>query len=121
MLKEQLDLDGLVHFHTKKRKRAKHYSRQATMILAVICLVFFGSIIALDTGINNVNMITGMVVYVGNSAAAESASSGMSNIVGFVTAVKASPRVTEYKLFFYTMWIFVVLIGSAIYYEYKRK
>jgi hypothetical protein len=120
MIKERVDLEGLVHIHAKKRHKAKHYSRQLTMVLAVVCLAFFGTIVSYDVGTTQWNSITGMAMYASDSAVAESAGVGASNLVGFVTAVKTSPHVTEYKLFFYTMWILVVLVGSAVYYEYDR-
>jgi uncharacterized membrane protein len=121
MLKEGMGLDDLVDLHTKRHKRAKHYSRQTTMVLALVCLVFFGTILTYDTVDTNFDRVTGMAYYVGNSVVGEDVSQGMTNVAGFVTAVKTSPRVTEYKLFFYTLWILIVLVGTATHYEYENR
>jgi len=121
MLKEGMDLDKLVEVHTKKRVQVKHYSRQLTILLAIVCLVFFGTILTYHTGSATLNQITGMASYVGNSELAGDLGEGMTSATGFVTAVKTSPDVTKYKLFFYTMWILVVLVGTAVYYEFDKR
>ena len=56
-----MSLDHLVHVHTSKREKAKHYSRQLTYSLALICLIFFGTIVTYQGTVMNMNSITGMM------------------------------------------------------------
>lgn len=116
-----MSLDHLVHVHTSKREKAKHYSRQLTYSLALVCLIFFGTIVTYHATATNLNRITGFAVYVTQTEAVSEMNSEGADIVGFVTAIRQSPNLVQYKLFFYTLWILAVLIGSAIWYEYKEK
>ena len=116
-----MTLEHIVAIHSYKKEKAKHYSRQLTYSLALICFIFCGTILSYHATATNMNHITGMAVYVASSQITEGAQNTGSNILGFVTAVRESPQVTEIKLFFYTIWIFMVLVGSAVYYEVKEK
>ncbi len=115
-----MDLESLVEMHTKRHKRVTHYCRQTTIVLALVCLVFFGTIILYDVAETNMKRLSGMAVYVTEKGIAQAVEPRTADIAGFVHTVKKSPHITEYKLFFYTMWILVVLIGSAINFEIKN-
>ena len=114
-------LEHLVATHSHKKEKAKHYSTQFTYSLALVSLIFFGTILSYHATATNLNSITGMAVYVGSSAVVHDAEETASSVLGFVTAVRTSPQVTEIKLFFYTLWTLFVLVGSAVYYEVKDK
>ncbi len=116
-----MSLEHIVAVHNHKREKVKHYSRQFTYFLALLCLVFFGTILSYHATATDMNYITGMAVYLGSSGIGEETHDVASNILGFVTAVRESPQVTEIKLFFYTVWILVVLVGSVVYYEIKER
>lgn len=116
-----MSLEHIVAIHSHKKEKIKHYSGQLTYSLALVSLIFFGTILSYHATVADMNHITGMAVYVGGSDVAEETREVGSNILGFVTAVRESPQVTEIKLFFYTIWILVVLVGSAVYYEVKEK
>ena len=116
-----MSLEHIVAVHSHKKEKAKHYSRQLTYSLALICFIFFGTILSYHATATDMNYITGMAVYLSSSEVAEDTRDVGSNILGFVTAVRESPQVTEIKLFFYTLWTLVVLVGSAVYYEVKEK
>ena len=120
MFKEAMPLEELVDMHTRKRKKATYYSRQCTLFLCIVCLVFFGSIVMYQTSVTTMNQITGLAIYIDESPPIESIGNSISNVAAVVTAVKTSPDVTMYKLFFYTLWILVVLVGSALYSEFER-
>ena len=114
-------LEHLVATHSHKKEKAKHYSRQLTYSLAIVSLIFFGTILSYHATEVNMNGITGMAVAVENSDASTSMSNDWHDLTGFVSAVKTSPQVTQIKLFFYTMWILVVLVGQAVWYEIKGR
>ena len=116
-----MSLDHLVHVHTSKREKAKHYSRQLTYSLALVCLIFFGTIVTYQGTAMNLNTITGFAVYLGDTNALNEMNTEGSDITGFVMAIRQSPNLVQYKLFFYTIWILVVLVGSAVWYEFKEK
>ena len=116
-----MSLDHLVHVHTSKREKAKHYSRQLTYSLALVCLIFFGTIVTYQGTEINMNKITGFAVYLGDAEAVHEMNTEASDITSFVTAIRQSPNLVQYKLFFYTLWIMAVLVGSAIWYEFKEK
>ena len=116
-----MSLDHLVHVHTSKREKAKHYSRQLTYSLALISLIFFGTIVTYQGTAMNVNTITGFAVYLSDTNALNEMNTEGSDITGFVMAIRQSPNLVQYKLFFYTIWILVVLVGSAVWYEFKEK
>lgn len=120
MFKEAKDLDQLVELHSRKTMHAKHYSRQLTMGLALVCLVFFGTIVTFQTTATLLNNISGMVVFIGTSGPVSSIQIGFHTIESFITAVKSSPQLTLYKLFFYSLWILAVLVGSMLFYEWKE-
>ncbi len=121
MFKEAKDLDQLVELHSRQTVRTKHYSRQLTMSLALLCLVFFGTIVTYHATSTAMNHITGMVVSVGMSSPVETLFMNIGAFTSFITTVKKSPEVTMYKLFFYTLWILAVLVGSLLYYEWKKR
>ena len=114
-------LEHLVATHSHKKEKIKDYSRQLTYSLALVCLIFFGTIVSYHATEVNVNGITGMAVAVENSGASTSVSNDWHDVTEFVWAVKTSPQITQIKLFFYTMWILVVLVGQAIWYEIKGR
>lgn len=116
-----MSLDHLVHVHTSKREKAKHYSRQLTYSLALVCLVFFGTIVTYQATATNFNEITGFATYLSSADAFTEMNTEASDITGFVLAIRQSPNLVLYKLFFYTLWIMAVLVGSAIWYEFKEK
>ncbi|MEK6868233.1 MAG: hypothetical protein AABX98_05430 [Nanoarchaeota archaeon] len=116
-----MSLEHIVAVHSHKKEKVKHYSSKFTYSLALVCFIFFGTILSYHATVADMNHITGMAVYLGNSEVAEDSRDVGSNILGFVTAVRESPQVTEIKLFFYTIWILVVLVGSAVWYEVKEK
>lgn len=116
-----MSLEHIVAVHSHKKEKVKHYSRQLTYSLALVCLIFFGTILSYHATATDMDYITGMAIYLGNSNIAEDTQEVGSNILGFVTAVRESPQVTEIKLFFYTVWILVVLVGSAVWYEVKER
>lgn len=116
-----MSLDHLVHIHTSKREKAKHYSRQLTYSIALVCLIFFGTIVIYHASATNLNRITGFAVSFSQSEYAHELSIETSDITGFAMAIRQSPNLVQYKLFFYTMWILTVLVGSAIWYEFKEK
>lgn len=116
-----MSLEHIIAVHSHKKEKIKHYSRQLTYSLALVCFIFFGTILSYHATAVNMNHITGMTVYLGSSEVAEDTREVGSNLLGFVTAVRTSPQVTEIKLFFYTLWILVVLVGSAVYYEVKER
>lgn len=114
-------LEHLVATHSHKREKAKQYSRQLTYSLALVCLIFFGTILSYHATAINVNRMTGMAVAVENSEVSEEISNSWHDVNGFAWAVKTSPQVTEIKLFFYTIWILIVLVGQAVWYEMKGR
>ena len=116
-----MSLDHLVHVHTSKREKAKHYSRQLTYSLALVCLIFFGTIVTYQGTAMNLNQITGFALYLSDAEAVHEMNTEASDITGFVTAIRQSPNLVQYKLFFYTLWIMAVLVGSAVWYEFKEK
>jgi uncharacterized membrane protein len=116
-----MSLEYLVSVHSHKKEKVKHYSRQITYSLALICLVFFGTILSYHATSTNMNRITGLMTYATTSTTAADVNSGFDIFTDFVTAVRTSPQVTEIKLFFYTLWILVVLVGSALYYEFEKR
>ena len=106
--------------YRQKKEKAEHYSRQLTYSLAIVCFIFFGTILSYHATEINMNRITGMGVAITDSGINSAASNTWSDITGFVWAVRTSPQVTEIKLFFYTLWILVVLVGSAVYHEFQE-
>lgn len=116
-----MSLDHLVHIHTSKREKVKHYSRQLTYSLALVCLIFFGTIVTYQATTINANRITGFAVYLSDAEAFTEMNTEASDLTGFVLAIRQSPNLVQYKLFFYTLWILMVLVGSAIWYEFKEK
>ncbi len=116
-----MSIEHLVQIHTSKKEKAKHYSRQLTYMMALVCFIFFGTIVSYQATATNTQRITGMAVAAGDYVSSGELADGFHDITGFVTAVKTSPQVTEIKLFFYTAWILVVLIGTAISYEFREK
>ena len=116
-----LSLDHLVAIHTSKKEKAKHYSRQLTYVMALVCFIFFGTILSYQATSANTQVVTGMAVAAGSYVSSGVVAEGANDLSGFVTAVKTSPQVTEIKLFFYTAWILVVLMGTAISYEFREK
>jgi hypothetical protein len=116
-----LSLEHIVAVHNHKKEKIKHYSGQLTYSLALVCLIFFGTILSYHATATSFNHITGLALSVGSSELGKDTEDVASNILGFVTAVRESPQVTEIKLFFYTLWILVVLVGSAVWYEVKEK
>ncbi|MBI5072319.1 hypothetical protein HZA99_00720 [Candidatus Woesearchaeota archaeon] len=114
-------LEHLVATHSTKKEKAKQYSRQLTYSLALVSLIFFGTILSYHATEVNVNGITGMAVAVENSGTAASVSNNWHDLTGFVWAVKTSPQLPQIKLFFYTMWILIVLVGQAIWFEYQER
>lgn len=121
MFKEAKDLDQLVELHSRKTIRTKHYSRQLTMSLALVCLVFFGTIITSHATATAMNHLTGMVVSVGTSGPVSSIQMTFSTVGMVFSAIRSSPQLTLYKLFFYTLWILAVLMGSILFYEWKGR
>lgn len=116
-----LSIDQLVAIHTNKKEKAKHYSRQLTYVMALVCFVFFGTILSYQATSTNTQAITGMAVAAGSYISSGELAESTKDVSGFVTAVKTSPQVTEIKLFFYTVWILVVLVGTAISYEFRER
>ncbi len=116
-----MSLEQLVLTHIEKKEKVRRYFQQFTYSLALLCFIFFGTIVSYHATELSVNRITGMAVTVGNSAISNSISNEWSDFTGFVTAVKTSPQVIEIKLFFYTLWVLVVLVGTAILYEFQEK
>ncbi len=116
-----MSIDQLVAIHSNKKEKAKHYSRQLTYIMALVCFIFFGTILFYQATTTNTQAITGMAVAAGSYISSGESAESARDLSGFVTAVKTSPQVTEIKLFFYTVWILVVLVGTAISYEFREK
>ncbi len=113
------NLEYIVAVHNHKKEKAKYYSKQVTYSLALVCFIFFGTIVSYNATETTFNKITGMATYIASSDLANDAEKGTTALTGFVTEVRESPQVTEIKLFFYTIWILIVLAGSAVYYEVK--
>jgi hypothetical protein len=86
-----------------------------------MCFIFFGTILSYQATSANTQRITGMAVAAGSYVSTGPIAESAQEISGFTTAVKSSPQVTEIKLFFYTVWILVVLMGTAISYELREK
>lgn len=105
------------NFIYEKTVKAKVYSRQLTFSLALICLIFFGTILSYQATTTTYSKITGMAVAVGSGVGGES----IASVSDFIWAIRTSPQVTEMKLFFYMLWVLVVLIGTAISYEFQAK
>ncbi len=116
-----MSLEHLVTIHTSKKEKAKHISKIMTLVMAAVCFVFFGTILAYEATAVNIQKITGMAVATTDYISSGNLATQGSNLAGFVTAVKTSPQVTEIKLFFYTAWILIVLIGTAISYEFRER
>ncbi len=116
-----MSLDHLVHIHASKREKAKHYSRQLTYSLALICLIFFGTIVTYQGTAINLNKLTGFAVYLSDAEAVHEMNTEASDVTGFVMAIRQSPNLVQYKLFFYTLWIMTVLVASAVWYEFKER
>lgn len=101
----------------EKTEKVKHYSRQITFCLALVSLIFFGTILSYQATATTYNKITGMAVAVGSGAVGD----GVASVSDFIWSVRTSPQVTEMKLFFYMLWVLVVLMGTAISYEFQGK
>lgn len=115
-----MSLEQLVEVHTSKKHKAVHYSRRATYALALISLVFFGTILGYSAFSDTLMTLTGMISadQIEDKVIPKTEES---SLIGFVTAVRTSPQVTEIKLFFYTAWTLLVLVGSAVWYEIQER
>jgi hypothetical protein len=116
-----LSIEHLIAIHTSKTEKAKHYSQKLTFYMAVVCFIFFGTIFGYKAMATSAESVTAMAIAVPHIISSTPTASVFQDITGFVTAVKASPQVTEIKLFFYTAWILAVLIGTAISYEFRER
>lgn len=115
-----MNLEHLIAVHSWKNQQFKHCSRQMTLFLSFVCLIFFGMILSYSAMSVNYNSITGMAFYVSSNNAVVNIGNGFITINDFISSVRTSPQVTQIKLFFYTLWILIVLVGTAIYYEFQR-
>ena len=116
-----MSLEHLVELHTSKKHKIVHYSRKATYVFALLSLVFFGTILGYSAFSETADTLTGMVTAKETEKIMQPTHPEESSLVGFVTSVRTSPQVTEIKLFFYTAWILLVLVGSAVWYEVQEK
>ena len=116
-----MSIEHLVTIHSSKKEKLKHYSQRLTFYMAVVCFIFFGTIFGYKAMSVGFEGVTAMAVVVPDVVSSAPVASVYTDISGFVTAVRASPQVTEIKLFFYTAWILVVLIGTAISYEFRER
>ena len=118
-LRDHKDLETLIHKYSSKHGRKKIFHEHGKKFLFALFLVLFlpvGSLALIGSSVHGMDLVTGLAV-----AGAYNTAGTFTEVGGYWHTVRASPDLTKIKLLFYTVWITVVLVGTACMHENSRE
>ena len=113
------DLEFLIQKYAgRPRQHDAPRSFVKSFCLALFFVVFLpvATLAGVASSIQGMETVTGLAV----AAAYESADT-VSDAGTYWYAIRSSPDLTRMKLFFYTLWVIVVLVGTAVVHERTRE
>ncbi len=119
--KDPVSLETLVHKHASKRKTVHQQLTFVMLLVSIFTLTWF---IAQDFSQNQMPLVQGYVIAQFSpetNSAAHFVGNAMGGLSAFRDDVRAHPDLVKIKLFFYVVWIIIVLVGSAVYYEINHE
>ncbi len=115
-IRKKEDLEFLIDKYTSKGYKRQQFNKQLSFIMLFLVIFSLTAFFATNFIDNELPVLQGYVAYqVDNTVGGT-----VDGVAEFRNEVRESDDLAVIKLFFYTVWIIVVLVASAIYYEFKR-
>ncbi len=117
------DLEQLIKKYSGKKHKRKESHKKLTFVMLMIVVFSLTLFLSIDFTKNELPNIQGFVAAeVTNSASdvTDSVGHAFSSLGDFRNNIRTNDNLIKIKLFFYSIWAVVVLVGSAVYYEMKR-